>query len=519
MGSASANKGAPPPPPPPPPGVGNVAPNKAAAPPPPPAPPALPGGKKGGGSAPVPPPPSASNVAVENRKEKKKLGGGGKGGGERKERHRFGKRASRQDAVSPEEMKRRAALSSKSFRNRLRSNEQDLFSKAEDMPEEARELPDVGKDRAVAAAAKLEEVEKHSKRGGLRWSKKADKKKGRVSSRFGMRHSSRLDQSISDVSEVKEESVEEPEPEPEPEPIPKMDILRTARISKKAVVLDLVYKYPEVNLTPFGQSWAMDSFALIHNAIKAELRDLYTIANSMQRRKVLLTMKHIDIFYEWWSDFREFVLVAMTVEEEVYFPWVGSKDYLRGAFKRSERMRVTGSTRKTIQNITEYREKFLPYLPVGERLDGLLAQLGEFGELLKHYDAVSASLPGYLETLFKQKEKDANTKDLVAAFRGSDGYNRNLVLLARWMPDRSMKRWALSHLRPKDLLSYKGWRHMIQREHCQVARSFEEIIMDEQDDNVGAPVIGAAMAINEDMREMIDNNRSSVRSLPSSAFT
>ena len=52
-----------------------------------------------------------------------------------------------------------------------------------------------------------------------------------------------------------------------------------------------------------------------------------------------------------------------------------------------------------------------------------------------------------------------------------------------------------------------------------LAAKFEEIVMEEEDTAMGAPVIGAAMAINEEMREHIDNNRVSVRSLPKSAFT
>lgn len=263
----------------------------------------------------------------------------------------------------------------------------------------------------------------------------------------------------------------------------------------------------------------MDSFALIHNAVKAELRDMFRMANVMQRRKMLLTLKHVDVFYDWWADFKEFATTALDIEEEVLFPWVASKDHLRGAFKKTERMKVNGATRKTIDNITEYKEKFLPYLPVGERLEGLLELLDGFKELLRHYDAVAASLPQYIEMLFKAKEKDANAKEIVAAFRATDGYNRNLVLLARWMPDRSMRRWTMANMKTKDLLSYRNWRLVIQREHCALAAKFEEIVMEEEEDSVGAPVIGAAMAINEEMREHIDNNRVSVRSLPKSAFT
>lgn len=434
--------------------------------------------------------------------------------------------------VDTEEQKRRAALSSKSFRNRLARGvptKSDLFVKAGDMPDAQENLPDIGSDRTQAARDRLETADQLTKRR-TRKERREDRRKARNSTGvFSKRATSRLDEveAVPEGEQTTEsgttggdENDEELEQQASAAVVEEeLDILRTARISKRGVELEITHAYPDVKLTPFGNNWATDSFALIHNAIKAELRDMFRMANVMQKRKMLLTLKHIDVFYEWWSDFKEFVTTALDIEEEVYFPWVGSKDYVRGAFKKSERMKVNGATRKTIENITEYKDKFLPYLPVGERLEGLLVLLDGFNALLKHYDAVTSSLPQYLETLFKQKEKEANGKEIVAAFRATDGYNRNLVLLARWMPDRAIRRWAVANMRTKDWLSFRSWRTVIQREHCALASKFEDIVMEEEEEALGAPVIGAAMAINEEMREHIDNNRVSVRSLPKSAFT
>eukprot|EP00178_Gracilaria_changii_P016692 TRINITY_DN479_c3_g3_i1.p1 TRINITY_DN479_c3_g3~~TRINITY_DN479_c3_g3_i1.p1 ORF type:complete len:493 (-),score=89.36 TRINITY_DN479_c3_g3_i1:193-1620(-) len=417
-----------------------------------------------------------------------------------KSTRRFGRR---KEAVSPDEHSRRAALSSKSFRNRLGrgSNKESLLTKAQEVPEHVPDLPDVGTDKTEAARQKLENSSEQ--RTNLKSKKKG---KRQHSSLFGKRSSTSAN-AASDSSESVEEEAKTPA-----DPVP-LDILRTARISKKMFEGEITHKYAPVQFTPFGQDWATDSFALVHNAIKAEIRDLQNMAYVMQKRKMLLTLSHIDIFYEWWADFNQFVDVAMTIEEEVYYSWVGSKDSLRGAFKRSERMRVYGATRNSIQKLSDYREKFLPYLPVGERLEGLLVLVKGFDQLLQHYSDVARSLPNYLQTLFNKKEKESNLKEIIAAFRNSDGYNRNLVLLAKWMPDRMMKRWALSHLRTKDLISFKGWRTVITREHCNLAKQFEDMITGEED-TAGEPVIGAAMAINEEMREHIDNNRSSVRALP-----
>lgn len=400
------------------------------------------------------------------------------------------------------------------------------MTKAADVPEKLKSLPDVGTGETEKARLRLEDNE-----GGERKSRRA-----RTASFFGMRRpkTNSEDQHASDhvqhadgdhvqeqgqgqgqgQGQEGEEEVEEQEPR---QPVA-LDILRTARINKKALQLQATHTYPEVKLTPWGDNWAIDSFALIHNAIKAELKDLFFMADVMQRRKLLLTLHHINIFYEWWDDFREFVTVALTIEEEVLYNWVASRYALRGSFRHSERMRVNGAFRNVVNNITDYHSKFLPSLPVGERLNGLLELIANFDQLLLHYDRVAQQLPTYLETLFKQKDKEENTRHLIAAFRASDGYNRNLVLLARWMPDRTWRKWVVQTMRTRDVLQYKGWKNVIHKEHVAVAAAFEDLVMGD-DEDLGAPVIGAAMAINEEMRAHIDNNRVSVRSLPTSAFS
>ncbi|CAN8068111.1 unnamed protein product, partial [Agarophyton chilense] len=494
----------PPPPPPPPPPLNKSGTSSAPPPPPPPV-------SKSSRPASLPPPPpplkpssfKTKNAASQNNKAtpaKPPRPGSAPAAthADRSERsvRRFGRR---KEGTTPDENTRRAALSSKSFRNRLGrgANKESLLTKAQEVPEDAPSLPDVSTDKTEAARKKLEthpepQANLKSRRKGKR----------QHSSLFGKRSSASAANTSSDTSDSVEEGPKVPAV-----PAP-LDILRTARIPKKMFEGEITHKYAPVQFTPFGQDWATDSFALVHNAIKAEIRELQNMAYVMQKRKMLLTLNHIDIFYDWWNDFSQFLDVAITIEEEVYYGWVGSKDYLRGPFKKSERMRVYGATRNTIQKLNEYKEKFLPYLPVGERLEGLLVLITGFDQLLQHHSDVAKTLPNYLQTLFNKKEKEANLKEIVSAFRNSDGYNRNLVLLAKWMPDRMMKRWALSHMRTKDLISFKGWRTMITREHCNLAMRFEDIIISEED-NTGEPVIGAAMAINEEMREHIDNNRSS----------
>ena len=77
---------------------------------------------------------------------------------------------------------------------------------------------------------------------------------------------------------------------------------------------------------------------------------------------------------------------------------------------------------------------------------------------------------------------------------------------------------TLNYLTGMSFMLFRNWRHVIQREHTELSSKFEEIVMEEEDQALCAPVIGAAMAIKEEMREHINNNCVLVRSLTKYAW-
>ncbi len=247
-------------------------------------------------------------------------------------------------------------------------------------------------------------------------------------------------------------------------------------------------------MTPWNQKWSVDVFALIHNAIKAELHDLYHIANTLQRRKWLVTREHVDMFYHWWRDFEEFVVVALNIDEDVFFPWVSKKEPLRGDFKGSTRMKAYGAFRKAITSISEYQERFVPELPAGERLNGLFELISATAHIPEYYDRVARSLPQFIENGFTKREATHITKDIVAAFRRENCYDRNLAMLTRWMNDGNQRMWTVAHMGKRDMLKVGSWRRMMAREHFAFPAEFDNIITMETEES-GAPVIGASIHV------------------------
>lgn len=353
---------------------------------------------------------------------------------------------------------------------------------------------------------------------GERPSAAMNKRRSRFSKK--MRSQSFLNLSTSSSTDAADEADEEktPEAEKKPERPPVLnpeDVMRTAKIPKKKVVLEIDYNFPEVKLTPFGQKWSIDAFALIHNGVKAELKDLFMLAKVMQRRKWILTQEHIKLFYAWWGDFAGFVTMALNIEEDVFGPWLASKEPLRGDFKGSTRMKAYGGMRKAISGITAYRERFVPQLPVGERLDGLMELVASCNHIPGYFDAVASSLPKFIESLFSSKEKAVVSRSIVAAFRAADDYDRNLALLIRWMGDGRQRAWAMSNMRKTDVFKIGSWRRFMHKEHFGFPATFEDTITQETEGQDG---LGAAICISEDNRLQLNKHRASVRNAPLAAI-
>lgn len=352
-------------------------------------------------------------------------------------------------------------------------------------------------DDALVDDSDLAKKNKKKSWRGKRKDKKAEKKLEKKDKRNSAPLRTETDAAIHKhaSAEAAAPPLEPPKPVTPPPPPKPQATLRTAKINKKkAVNLELAFKFPEVKMTPWGQKWSLDVFALIQNAVKAELHDLYNIINTMQRRKWLITREHISMFYQWWRDFDEFVTVALNIDEDVFFPWLGSKEPLRGDFKGSTRMKAYGALRKAMSSITEYQERFVPELPAGERLNGLFELVGTTSHIPEYYDRIAKSVPSFIENSFTKREGAHITKDIVAAFRRENGYDRNMAMLTRWMSDSKQKTWTLGHMGKRDMLKIGSWRRMMAREHFEFPHQLDDWITKENEEG-SASNIGDAIHV------------------------
>jgi hypothetical protein len=259
--------------------------------------------------------------------------------------------------------------------------------------------------------------------------------------------------------------------------------------------------FPTITLAPWGGNWSKDIVSLMHNAIMREISDLFDLASTMQRRKFSLTQHHVKMFYKWFDEFHSFAETCLSVESTFLVPWItkNEKFKLGGVVRESQRMVHCGSFRHSLSRIADYRYKFNPSLPVGERLDGLLVLVSNLAAVPEYYAAAHTIVPCFIELHHRWTPwtKIAVHRKIVLKIRLSEDFRRNLVLLTRWMGENDSKHWCKGMLRrPADMVLYGRWRQDILHGHCALAKSFDSVI---QANNDGAGIkrggIGSSMAI------------------------
>jgi len=94
---------------------------------------------------------------------------------------------------------------------------------------------------------------------------------------------------------------------------------------RQQTMRNFVAREPVIVRAPLGQSAAKDIVALLHNALRLEVKDLYRILTSMSMRSQDLTVRDFSGLFEWWWLFKRLALQILIAEEEVIFRYVESR--------------------------------------------------------------------------------------------------------------------------------------------------------------------------------------------------
>jgi len=235
-----------------------------------------------------------------------------------------------------------------------------------------------------------------------------------------------------------------------------------------------------------ARGWAPALMAITHNGLRGELLDMHVILTVCERNKMRLTHTAVDRFYEWYRLCQRFLASTVTIEEDLVIAPAEERTRggLTGGLRLGARMKRRGRVQKLSLDVTALYEAFHPCLPAGEVLADLLALAGELTDAVLDYcTLIESLLPPRLEAAFNRLEGRKLTGRVVKCHRRvSDDH---IILMTRWMTAKAQVEFVATILMPSDFVcfSYHQWAKQVDKKHCALARTFEEELKAELDDD------------------------------------
>lgn len=195
---------------------------------------------------------------------------------------------------------------------------------------------------------------------------------------------------------------------------------------------------PTLFLVEYGRSWELDVFVFPHNAIRAELIDLYDILEGIARLGLNLQLIHIHRLAMWWQVFERFLSDYFRFEDKVLLPWVyGEGD--RVAAVHNFRLAMARRRNRVNELALEVTNVFSLFncRPGGEILPLLFRSIRELlPRLLSYLCKEERYLPRVLASHHERDEKPVMERNMVTFFQNTDDPSTSIHLLTRWIPSR-----------------------------------------------------------------------------------
>ncbi len=235
---------------------------------------------------------------------------------------------------------------------------------------------------------------------------------------------------------------------------------------------------PTLFLVEYGRSWELDVFVFPHNAIRAELIDLYDILEGIAHLGLNLQLLHIHRLSMWWQTFERFLNHYFLFEDKVLLPWV-YVDGDRVPAVHNFRIAMAGRRNRVNELALEVSNVFSLFncRPGGEILPMLFRSIREFlPRLLNYLSKEEKYLPRVLAGLHEEDEKPVMERNMMMFYQNADDPGLFMYLLTRWIPRKDEKRRIKRrYLKRRTRFWYHRRSKRVFCEHIAVAAEFRTL--------------------------------------------
>lgn len=235
---------------------------------------------------------------------------------------------------------------------------------------------------------------------------------------------------------------------------------------------------PTLFLVDYGRSWELDVFVFPHNALRAELIDLYDILEGIAHLGLNLQLLHIHRLSMWWQTFERFLNDYITYEDKVLLPWVYAEGD-RVPAVHNFRIAMAGRRNRVNELALEVSNVFALFncRPGGEILPLLFRTIREFlPRLLNYLSKEEKYLPRVLAGLHEKDEKPVMERNMMVFFQNTESPGLNMYLLTRWIASKDeVRRIKRRYLRRRTRFWYHRRAKRAFLEHASVVAEFRTL--------------------------------------------
>jgi len=232
----------------------------------------------------------------------------------------------------------------------------------------------------------------------------------------------------------------------------------------------------KLNPEPYMESWAKDVFVLQHNTIKTEIRNLYKIVASMEKRGMNLLGETVGQFYEWWAGFVAHFSLLMDVEEEIIFPWIERRADLVTTGLDAEQRTAIRTQIVNVLNTISSQEAKVGYMPPGEIAPKMLLYLNQFCPIVLGYmSRCIYNVVPRLEEAYSMEDCASELLPAIARFyRVNEDWSLVAPLFTTWMDKQQVTYWKRTFLNTKERLGFSLWVRGFRRGHLELQKAIIE---------------------------------------------
>ncbi|CAN8062960.1 unnamed protein product [Agarophyton chilense] len=238
--------------------------------------------------------------------------------------------------------------------------------------------------------------------------------------------------------------------------------------------------------------WPKDIFAVFHNAVRSELKDLTILMKAIKKVGAQLRVGDFSVIRPWWKICAGVLLDYMDAEQKYLIPWIKEAIEKKDALSRpcgqfcSQFHIKTKEIRSTIHETTETFKQLCDTEPEISETNTRMSNALRAVFLVGCFDALVYQVGNYLnkeeelfpEILASHYPSEKNEKDLIMGkmikFYVTKGRDRDimLVLLTRWMTDvKTQKRYRKALLETCDC-NYKSIQTKFEVSHAGFVQQY-----------------------------------------------